>query len=89
MRETDPVNEAKEAFRVFDAEGFGFIGKDLSVSQCCFCVNIFRIRHCYYSTGFFTNIIFCSITFKVSAWLFNQVVCKIGLTVKKPVEVLS
>ena len=27
MRETDPVNEAKEAFRVFDAEGFGFVGR--------------------------------------------------------------
>jgi hypothetical protein len=31
MRETDPVNEAKEAFRVFDAEGFGFIGKDYAM----------------------------------------------------------
>jgi uncharacterized ion transporter superfamily protein YfcC len=30
-------------------------------------------------TGFFTKIIFCSISFKVSAWLFNHAVCKIGL----------
>jgi hypothetical protein len=84
MRETDPVNEAKEAFRVFDAEGFGFIGKDYSVSQCCFYGNIFRIRHCYYSTGFFTNILF----FKISSWLINHAVCN-RVKSKKPVEVLS
>jgi hypothetical protein len=30
-------------------------------------------------TGFFTKIIFCSIIFKVSAWLSNNAVCKIGL----------
>ena len=27
VRETDPENETREAFRVFDAEGHGFIGK--------------------------------------------------------------
>ena len=26
VRETDPENETREAFRVFDAEGLGFIG---------------------------------------------------------------
>jgi hypothetical protein len=31
-------------------------------------------------TEFFTNIIFCCITFKVSAWISNHAVCKIGLT---------
>ena len=29
MREKDPENEIKEAFRVFDVEGLGFIGKIL------------------------------------------------------------
>ena len=27
VRETDPENETQEAFRVFDAEGKGFIGE--------------------------------------------------------------
>jgi Ca2+-binding EF-hand superfamily protein len=35
MRETDPVNEAKEAFRVFDAEGFGFIGRSTLAMYTC------------------------------------------------------
>ena len=28
MREKDPDNEIREAFRVFDAEGAGYIGQD-------------------------------------------------------------
>ena len=29
VRETDPENETREAFRVFDAEGLGFIGEQV------------------------------------------------------------
>jgi hypothetical protein len=39
-------------------------------------------------SGFFMKIIFCRIIFKVSAWLSNHAVCKIGLNCSSLLQVL-
>ena len=44
MREKNPEEELKEAFRVFDAEGTGVIGHfddDISLDFCCLILDIF------------------------------------------------
>ena len=52
MREKNPEEELKEAFRVFDAEGTGVIGKFLfyTLSLCC--------SYIYEGTGVIGQLVF-------------------------------